>query len=425
MRTSILTATIAVALCTTSVSVLAAPHAHHHASKPRVATAQSAAPAPDMAAMLAARDNEIAALRTDVANLVAKVDALEERTDAQSDINVATQKNVETLAAKGEKVDKLDKLVNDTTINGKAFVDVSAISQKNNGVKTNASGDGIDVKRFYLSVTHNFNDIWSANLTTDFNYVSSDGETNLFVKKVYLQGKFSDAAIFRAGSADMPWIPYVENFYGFRYVENTITDKLHFANSADWGLNLSGKVAGAVDYSVSAVNGGGYKNPTRSKRMDLEGRVGFSPFANAVIAVGAYSGTLGKETQSINAQHTADRVDFLAAYAKGNTRVGVEYFQAKNWNNVLTTANDKADGYSLWGSYGVTDTATLFARYDNAKPSKDLNPSLKDTYFNAGVEFLLRKGLRVAAVYKNDHLRDNGATNQKTEELGVFGEVAF
>jgi hypothetical protein len=39
------------------------------------------------------------------------------------------------------------------------------------------------VKRFYLGVDHKFNDVWSANLTTDFNYVSGDGETNLLVKK--------------------------------------------------------------------------------------------------------------------------------------------------------------------------------------------------------------------------------------------------
>jgi hypothetical protein len=222
----------------------------------------------------------------------------------------------------------------------------------------------------------------------------------------------------------MPWIPYVENLYGFRYVEKTLTDRLSFGNSADWGLNASGKVAGIVDYSVSGVDGGGFKNPTRTKRMDFEGRVGFTPFDNAVIAVGGYSGTLGKETQLVNAKHTADRVDFLAAYAKGNTRFGAEYFQAKNWNNVLTTATDKSDGYALWGSYGLGEMATIFARYDHAHTSKDLDPSLTDKYFNAGVEFALTKGLKIAAVYKNEDLKDH-VNNTKTQELGVFGEVSF
>ena len=427
MRSSIITVAIAVALGSISFNAVAATHRTHHHHKAHRVAVEHAAPVstPDLAAMAAARDNEIAQLKSEVANLTAKVGALEERTDAQSDINVGTQQNVEKLQANEAKVDKLDKLVSDTSISGKAFVDISGIDQTNHGVKTNASGVGIDVKRFYLGVTHQFNDVWSANLTTDFSYIAADGVTNIFIKKAYLQGKFSDAAVFRIGSADMPWIPYVENYYGFRYVENTLTDRLHYANSADWGLHLGGNVGGGVDYAVSAVNGGGYKNPTRSKRMDFEGRVGFAPFANAIIAVGAYSGTLGKETQSVNALHTADRVDLLAAYANKSVRFGVEYFQAKNWNNVLTAASDKADGYSLWGSVGLSDKATAFARFDQANLSKILNPSLKDTYFNAGVEYLLRKGLKVAAVYKHDRLSDNTHTDQKTDEFGVFGEVGF
>lgn len=424
MRSSILTIAIVIALGGMSFNATAATHKLHRHKTTTGETVTAASIAATQAAELRQRDEEIAALKTEMSNLEAKVATLEERTDAQSAINVSTQQNVETLQAKSEKVDKLDKLVNDTSISGKAFVDVSAIDQKKNGVKTAASGAGLDVKRFYLGVTHQFNDVWSATFLTDFNYVSSDGETNVFVKNAYLQGKFSDAAILRVGEAGMPWIPYVENFYGFRYVENTLTDKLHFANSADWGLNLGGNVGGVVDYSVSAVNGAGYKNPTRSKRMDFEGRVGFTPFDNAVIAVGGYSGTLGKETQTVNALHTADRIDFLAAYAKKSTRFGVEYFQANNWNNVLSPLSDKADGYSVWGSYGLTDMATVFVRYDRARLSKDLDPSLKDSYFNAGVEFALRKGLKLAAVYKNDRMQDN-ANDQKTQELGVFGEVSF
>ena len=45
-------------------------------------------------------------------------------------------------------------------------------------------------------------------ITTDFNYVSNDEETQLFIKKAYLQAKLSDAFVGRVGSADMPWIPF-------------------------------------------------------------------------------------------------------------------------------------------------------------------------------------------------------------------------
>ena len=59
------------------------------------------------------------------------------------------------------------------------------------------------MKRFYLIVDHTFDDTWSANLTTDFNYISADGETQVFIKKAFLQGKLPDALWGRAGSADL------------------------------------------------------------------------------------------------------------------------------------------------------------------------------------------------------------------------------
>jgi hypothetical protein len=373
------------------------------------------------------RDRQIEDLKAQLAQLQAQVAELEERTDAQSDINVSTQQNVEKLQTSSTTTDALAKLINDTSISGKIYVDMTHVEQTANGNSTNASGTGMDVKRFYLSVSHKFDDVWSANLTTDFNYVSNDGETNLFVKKAYVQGKFSDALVFRAGSADLPWVPFVENYYGFRYVENTLIDRLKFGTSADWGLHLGGTLGqnGRFNYATSVVNGAGYKNPGRGKGMDFEGRVGFSPIKNTIIAVGGYSGTLGKETELVDAQHTASRTDFIAAYANDRTRFGVEYFRANNWNNVLSSASDDADGYSVWGSIGLGDKMSLFARYDSANPSNDLNPSLEDTYYNLGLEFPVRKGFKISTVYKHESLDDDGAIDIDTDEFGVWGEVAF
>ena len=383
--------------------------------------------------------SELESLKMQLSALQAKVDSLEQRTDAQSDINISTGQALEqatsVTATSDKKLAALAKVVNDTTIGGKMFFDLSTIDQKNSLTgKTNASGTGIDVKRFYLSATHQFDDIWSANLTTDFNYVSNDSETNLFVKKAYVQGKFDDAAVFRVGSADMPWIPFAEKYYGFRYVENTLIDRLKYGNSADWGLHLGGDIGASksLNYAVSVVNGNGYKNPGRSKGVDVEGRVGFVPFENMVVAVGGYSGHRGQETENIDAVHTAERGDFLLAYASKAFRVGAEYFTAKNWNNVLSPLADKADGYSVWGSVAVADNVNLFARYDNAKLSKTLDREARDTYYNAGVEYQVTKGFKLAGVWKHGKVEKSVATplpphvqNTKTNEIGVFGEVSF
>ncbi|HEV7123078.1 MAG TPA: porin [Rhodanobacter sp.] len=378
----------------------------------------------------AASNADLAQLKAQLAALQSKVDQLQQQLQ-----QVQTHAVSAPSASDDSRLTALEKAVNDTTIGGKMYFDYTSIDQKNSLTgKTNASGTGIDVKRFYLSVTHQFDDIWSANLTTDFNYVSNDGETNLFVKKAYVQGKFDQAAVLRIGSADMPWIPFVENYYGYRYVENTLTDRLKYANSADWGINLSGDLGQGkyLNYSVSAVNGNGYKNPSRSNSVDFEGRVGFVPFKGMVVAVGGYTGDRGQALENVDTIHTAQRFDVMVAYAGSGFRAGGEYFSAKNWGNVLTPLADKADGYSFWGSVNLPAKFSLFARYDHANLSKGINPSAKDVYYNAGVQYDVNKGFQLALVYKHEKGAVSGTTplplplaNVKTDEVGVFGQVAF
>jgi hypothetical protein len=371
---------------------------------------------------------DLEALKAQIASLQAQLDALQERTEAQSDINVANAQAAEASQASTDKLDKLSKLVNDTKISGRLYYDLTNIDDSSKGVKTDKSGFAFDIKRFYLGVDHKFDEKWSMNLTTDFQYSSAVGATELYLKKAYVQYKASDAFVLRAGSTDLPWVPFAESAYGMRYVENTLIDRLKFGTSADWGVHASGKFAGgAMEYAVAALNGNGYKNPSRSERLDVEGRVSYAPTASTVIGVGAYSGTLGKETGSVDAEHTANRMDFMAAYASGNTRFGVEYFQAKNWTTVLSAESDKASGWSAWGSVGLGQGGiTLFARYDQADPSRTLDPTLQDTYYNVGVEFPVVQGVQLSTVYKHtDRNNDSRTVDVETDEFGVWGEFRF
>src|SRR5881394_2044813 len=225
----------------------------------------------------------------------------------------------------------------ETTIGGRAFVDLTNVDETSNGVKTDASGTGLDVKRFYFILGHQFDKVWSVNLTTDFNYVANDSETQLFVKKAYVEGKFSDAFTLRIGSADVPLIPWVEGLYGNRYIENVLVEHLSLEASADWGVHTLGAFAGGkMHYAASAITGAGYKTPTRSETLDFDGRVDFEPVDGLSLALFYRTGKRGLERQTVTTFHTADRSEVLAAYVKPKFKVGVEYFQADNWNQVLS-----------------------------------------------------------------------------------------
>ncbi|HEY8003970.1 MAG TPA: hypothetical protein VIE16_07070, partial [Phenylobacterium sp.] len=182
-----------------------------------------------------------------------------------------------------------------TSVNGRMYYDLTNIEQKRDGAKVAPTGTSFDIKRFYVGIDHKFNDTFSANVTTDVAYVAADGLTQVYIKKAYLQAKVSDALTFRLGSADLPWIPFAEDTYGYRFVENTIADRDKFGTSADWGVHALGKL-GMLNYQVSVINGAGYKNPVRTKSMDVEGRVS-TAFDGVTLGLGGYSGKLGKDIQ--------------------------------------------------------------------------------------------------------------------------------
>lgn len=436
--------------------------AHGHSSALKHAVARRHAPDP--------RDAEIRALE-------ARVDALSRRLDSQEAAQQTTAQQAQSAQAAAaaaqtqaatalnqtqvaqaqvakveNQVPPLEKAVKggwfaNTKLGGKSYFNVSNIHQTSvdlAGNKTDNAQNGTqtELKRFYVSVDHQFSDMFSADITTDFRYNANgtSKDTLVYVKKAYLQAKFDPALIVRVGAADLPWVPFDEGVYGFRFVENTLIDRTKFGTSSDWGVHVLGSFANnLVSYQVSAIDGSGYKTLSRSSdTIDLEGRVSVNPLKTITLAVGGYTGKLGKSAANLPdsaTPHTASRFDALAAYTGKRLRAGVEYFAAKNWNNVNSVASDKSDGWSAFGSFAFTPQILAFGRYDWVKPSRDLNPALKDHYFNVGLDYKPIPPLDFALVYKRDRANNgtiatsNGAIGGPDygtyDEIGLFGQLAF
>jgi hypothetical protein len=313
----------------------------------------------------------------------------------------------------------------ETKLSGRIYTNLSNISEKTDGVKTDNSGAGIDVKRFYLTADHAFDDMWSVDITTDFNYIGNDSQTQVYIKKAYLQARFSDAAVLRVGSADLPWVPFIENLYGYRYLENVLVDREKYGTSADYGVHLGGKLAGGmVDYAASVISGAGYKKLQRSNSVDFSGRLSVNPIKDLTLGVGAYNGKLGQDVVSDPAENTAKRYDAVVAYVSDRFRVGGEYFTAKNWSQVQSPLTDKAEGYSIWGSVNATREVAVFARYDSTDRSKRLNPTLTVEYYNAGVSYTPVKGVDLALAYKHQDTSDD-ITATKRNEIGIWAQGRF
>jgi hypothetical protein len=301
----------------------------------------------------------------------------------------------------------------------RVYADVSSKSNEDEatGVKSSDSGEGIDVKRTYLTFTHQFDAKWSAQFQSD---IGDQGARrfDVFVKKAYIEYKPGPMAVFRLGSADTPWVPNVENLYSLRYIETTILDHLSFGTSAEWGFHVGGSNS-LWGYAFTAGNGRSFSNPSRSKTVDFEGRLSFTPVKGLHLAVGGYSGKRGLETDTVPARHTATRANALVAYSTDKLKVGGEYFQTRNWNNVTTVPEDKADGLSTWAQFIVNPRWSVFGRYDQSDPSKDLNPDLQFAYSNGGLQWTLNKAFAASLVYKFSEVE--GGTLSTSN--GIIGSV--
>ena len=163
-----------------------------------------------------------------------------------------------------------------------------------------------------------------------------------------------------------------------------------------------------------------------------------NPIKSVMLAVGGYTGKLGRSAANLPASatpHIANRFDALAAYTDKRMRLGVEYFAAKNWNSVTSASSDTADGWSAFGSFAVTPKILAFGRAVWVKPRKGMNARLNNHYLNAGVDYKPLPPLDLAMVYKRERANhglistSNGTIGGPLEgtydEFGLFGQFSF
>jgi hypothetical protein len=331
------------------------------------------------------------------------------------------------------------KWYDDTKITGRIYYNFSQITRYSDKEKTE-KGSGFAIKRVYIGIDHKFDDVFSANITTDIAPVVGPNNGNivgngLYIKKAYLEVKLNPTFNIRVGAADTPWVPFVENIYGYRHIENTIADRTSFATSADWGLHVFGTLGGGlISYQVSIIDGGGYRQPRFSRSLDFEGRIS-AQYKGFTVGLGGYSGNLAKDTFGTATYNKANRVSALVSYQNPIFTIGAEYFDAKNFKQITIPTPDRARGFSLFGSVRPLPKWSLFARYDHIRPSRDGLPSQTGDYGNIGIQFSPVKIVDLALVYKREKVIGGtlstsngvigGAIDGTYDEVGLFGQVRW
>ena len=183
VKTSLLAGAAVLAL-TGAAGAEAAPVRHH----------AHAAAKHHVAAKPSAEKGEVEALKAQVQELTARLDAQEEAQRAtQAQASVAQSQAADATvkadtaqstalaaqqAAPAQVAAAISKLpkpkptwADSTVLSGRMYFNFSNINQLNNGVRQANDGTGFDIKRFYFGVDHKFSNVFAANLTMDVSNV--------------------------------------------------------------------------------------------------------------------------------------------------------------------------------------------------------------------------------------------------------------
>ncbi|MDE2405363.1 MAG: hypothetical protein KGM17_11915 [Sphingomonadales bacterium] len=400
----------------------------------------------------AALGAQLRATQVQLQALQARLDALQAQLDARDRARQAAAANVQAAAtladdnataalaaaraaqagaARAENMLGRLHWAGDTTIGGRIFADASTISQHTAGAVNTATGTGVNLKRIYVEVNHRFDATWSASLVADASNVAGSTTTGngfvvgatpvgkgLFVKNAYVQARLSPALVLRLGAAPLPWVPYIENQVGTRYVDTMLIDRVNDGTTADWGIHASGDLFdGHVSYAVSLVDGAGYRNLRVTRAIDVEGRVSLRQ-GGLWGAVGGYLGKRGAAVAGTPTFRTARRIDAAAGYRDARFGLGAEVFYAKDWNNVAVDpaaaarSRDAALGWSLFGNVAIAPRWSAFARHDHVAPSRINLPAMRDRYVNLGVQWEPARAVDLALVWKHETVSGGALATQ-------------
>jgi len=462
LHSTIALGAVAAVLALPAVAEAKPAHHAHRASHSARAGASDGEASLNTVEQLQMAQQQLAQMQAQLNMLQAKIDAqgagspaaadatrLATEANAKADKALAVATTTQTTVAKTDKKVGAMAWAADTKISGRIYMNASSISQHTAGGPNTNTGTGLNIKRVYLGFDHKFSDMFAMNVTTDIsnvvgrtatdNQFTAANSTNqvgkgFYVKKAYLEAKIDPALWVRVGAADLPWVPFMENQYGYRHIENVLIDRTGYGTSADWGIHVGGDLMDKhISYQVSAIDGAGYRNVKVTKSVDFEGRVS-AQYNGFWGAVGGYVGKRGNALQTLagpNTFHTAKRFDAALGYKKGPINIGGEYFYAKNWNSVAVApgsvnyAQDAARGWQVFGNYNINPTWSLFSKYEWEQPNRIAVPSLKDHYFNVGLQWEPVKIVDLALVYKRETV-SNGALSTSNGVIGcTTGATSF
>jgi len=260
------------------------------------------------------------------------------------------------------------------------------------------------IDRVYFRGDATINDHFGARVTLDADRfkpatlstgeaVTVDTKYRVFVKHAYLEWKDPAPGVkARFGIIDTPLGPYMDDFWGHRFIADNYAAWAIKLPTADLGAGIYGKYRkGLLDYSAMVVNGEGYSKLEVDSGKMFQGRLSVDPLAredgNMHLPITGYVGY---------ALNPDDNSQLIASGALG---FDMPYLLFSGQGLFTSQADVSGFGYSAIVMPRAPKVITGIFRYDTFDPDTDTADDASSQLI-AGVSHHFAKKVIAAVTYE-------------------------
>lgn len=256
-------------------------------------------------------------------------------------------------------------------------------SLKNTAIPGDKEARGFQFRRIYLTYDNDISSRFSARLRFEADQVEltskkdKSSKTAIFVKDASLKWKnIFEGSDLILGIQPPPSFEISEAAWGYRSLEKTIMDLRGIASSRDFGLALKGRFDTEANYNywVMIANNSGV-NAETDKYNRFYSHIHVKPFANFQATLYADYNQKPKilsADSSKTIDNNATTFGVFAGYSeKDRYSFGVETVMSSTQNGLNRSKTNNAVGLTVFGTYALTSSWGLVARFDYFDPSND------------------------------------------------------
>ncbi len=394
-------------------------------------------------------------LQAEIQRLQAEIDALKRKQEAGTRIPAPPTPNTPTatLATVSSAQDsagaspqqapttKLPEWLGRTSFSGTAYLRYSRELER--GAR---DANRFDLDRIYFVLWSQLTDRVRLRLTMEAGEKrDSAGYFDVATKHFFLEvTKFPFASSrFLAGLADLPWVPYEEAVWGYRFQGTVFPDREGYLTSTDlgvnWRMDLPRKRG---DLHLSVVNGEGWAKPEIGKYKDVHLRFTLSPFRAGWakdVFLGAFGSTGNYDGVAAGQPRKRQRAILQGGYRGTHLRLMGSYLWADDPASAMQGKHPslaaragqlaQARGFSLFAVFNLglfspqAEKWELIARHDRLDPDQFIPNNSHQRWILGGS---YRWNPHVQTLLDYERLRaDSGALRPFERRLMLQNEIRF